>query len=845
MKRFSLLFCALLLVCDMLRANPVTQSSAKAFALRFAAANFEFSLQGDTLEMVYLTDHFFVFNIGDEGFVIISSDNRFRPVVGYSDEGAFNPHDIPPALADYFEGLCEARNMALGRGVTSNAEAKADWDQLLLDGKLVSRNGGRSANYLLTTKWNQDYPYNCLCPDDPAGPGGHAYVGCLATAMCQLTRYWAYPVHGNGSHCYTHETYGQICADFEHTRYDWEHMPDVLSANASEEEKLAVGTIGFHCGVPLDMGYGPDGSGGPSDPIPSVMHQYFSYTEHNVKRNRNDYDLETWKDMVKEQFDMGWPMYYGGCDGGGCHAFNCDGYDDYDLFHFNLGWGGSSNGWYIIDEAPFTHPADAMFNFVPEPVYDATPMAVADFTVVPAGEEGLSAVLSWTNPTENLGGAALTHIDQIIVKRNNVVVYTENDASPGARLTFTDMSVPYYDCFDYKVQVVVDGRPGKVAVVKKVAFGPACAWMVMAGTTSFQGWRGARITVRNACGTPMETITMENSSTQNLVVNVPVGRVCFDWTAPTAPIANLFFLVKDADNNTLFSFNGSSDDLAEGTFLEVNNGCGDTDLCEQPSDLQTQLRQGEVHLSWTGNGYPDYGYLVYRDGQICRLVQDGMEYVDSVADLGGHCYQVSSLCRNGETEKSNESCVSVGECHPPRYFDFEPMGSANRPMLTWVRPNPSEGLSGYALYRSNEPNDGYQRIKLLGQNATSYQDNALTMEDDYYYRLYAVYQALDCTSSPAAYKYDDNQFYLHVYYSPTETDENPAEEERLYPNPTCGRFVVHCHGLQHVVVLDMLGQKVADSTASSLDLSAVDTGIYFVRIVTDHGESVHRISVVR
>lgn len=845
MKKHVISFFVLMLAFGSLQANPVSQQEAQSFASRFVSANFEFTRQGGELALAYQTPCFYVYNVGNEGFVIISSDDCFRPVVGYSDEGTFNPNDIPPALADYFDGLCEARSQALRRGATAKPDVKADWEQLRMNGKLVSRNGGRGVDYLLTTKWNQDYPYNCLCPEDPAGPGGHTYVGCLATAMCQLTRFWSYPEHGNGSHCYNHETYGEICADFENTYYDWEHMPDMLTNNSSEEEKVAVGTIGFHCGVTIDMGYGPDGSGGPSDPIPAVMHQYFSYTEHNVKRNRNDYDLDTWKDMVKEQFDMGWPMYYGGCADNGCHAFNCDGYDDYDLFHFNLGWSGSSNGWYIIDEAPFTNPADAMFNFVPEPVYNATPKAATNFTVTPTSDVALSATLSWTNPSENLGGTALNNIDLIIVTRDNVVIYAESDATPGATVTITDLSVPYYDCFDYKIQAIVDGKPGKVTVVKNVAFGPTCAWTVMTGTTSFQGWRGGHITVYNACGTVMATITMDDATTQNVVVNVPVGRVFFDWTAPNTTLSNLYFIVKDAGNNTLFSFNGPSDDMAEGIFLEANNGCGESGACEQPSDLYADLQQDRIHLSWTGTASPDYGYLVYRDGQIHRLVQEGTEYVDVDAPLGGHCYQVSALCSNGESKKSNESCATVGECYPPRYLDFELTGSAYRPKLTWVRPNPSEGLSGYALYRSTDVDGGYVRIKLLGQNSTSYLDNGVTEEDDYYYKLYAVYQALDCTSSPATYIYDDNQFYLHVYYSPTDVEEHAADEVSLYPNPTHDVFDVQCEGLQQVTVFDLLGQKVGETTASRIDMSHVEAGLYTVKVVTDHGEFVKRITVIR
>ena len=341
MKR--ILFTIVLLLAGMLslQANPVDLSLAKTVAGKFAEAQLALQRQDAMPELVYTGAEgtFYVFNLGTQGFVIIAADDAYRPVIGYSNESTFDANNIPPALEDHLLGIAQGIQRVRGRGhAMASPLVAAEWESLLSHGKLISRNGGRGVDYLCHTKWNQDYPYNCCCPDDPAGSGGHAIVGCLATAMSQLMRFWAYPIQGIGSHCYNHETYGQICADFGNTTYDWENMPNVLNNSSSDAEKLATGTLCFHCGVTIDMGYGPDGSGGASGPIPGVMHTYFNYCDAIVQLRRDDYELETWKTMVREQFDMGWPMYYGGCQDGGCHAFVCDGYDDYDMFHFNLGW---------------------------------------------------------------------------------------------------------------------------------------------------------------------------------------------------------------------------------------------------------------------------------------------------------------------------------------------------------------------------------------------------------------------------------------------------------------------------------------------------------------------------
>lgn len=48
---------------------------------------------------------------------------------------------------------------------------------------------GLAQSPLLTTKWNQDYPYNMLCPADPLEDYAHSYTGCPATAMGQIINY--------------------------------------------------------------------------------------------------------------------------------------------------------------------------------------------------------------------------------------------------------------------------------------------------------------------------------------------------------------------------------------------------------------------------------------------------------------------------------------------------------------------------------------------------------------------------------------------------------------------------------------------------------------------------------
>ena len=832
-----------------MKATPVAPSLARTAASKFFEAKADIEVRNASLQMVYEGSNgaFYVFNAGVKGFVIIAGDDAYRPVIGYSNESAFDADNIPPALAEYLGGIAESINRLKARGnVTASPLVAAEWKSVLEHGQLISRFGGRGGDYFCQTKWNQDYPYNYCCPDDPSGSGGHAIVGCLATAMSQLMRFWCMPAQGIGSHCYYHEDYGQICADFGATAYDWEHMPYVLNSSSSEEEKLAVGTLCFHCGVTIDMGYGPDGSGGASGPIPGAMHNYFDYSEANVQRSRNDYETETWKRMVREQFDMGWPMYYGGCQDGGCHAFVCDGYDDFDMFHFNLGWGGGSDGWYLIDDAPYTHPADAMFNFVPSAIYDITPSAPADFSVeVPVNTE-LHTVLHWTNPATSLDGSPLTSIEEVVVMRNNQVIQVLTGQTPGQTVEFEDDDVPYYDTYEYAIFVKSNGRYGKHAYALDVTIGPACQWKVTMTTTNQQGWEGGHMSFYNNAGHEVAQCTMNSSAPAIERPVLPLGYLSIGWTAPEDTLNAMGFTIRDADNQVVFSFEGSSIELKQGIFMKTNNNCGNNQSCGTPQNLTANLEANHVMLTWDPVEDEGYGYNLYRDGQLIRLITagSGTSFLDEQADLGGYCYQLTVLCDGGESEiMSNESCASVGPCYSPRNFSFE-YTSDFKVKLSWDTPEPNDGLTGYYLFRKQGDGE-YKRIKLLGPEYVTFTDRNLPQEDHYYYRLYAYYRVPDCLSAPASLRYAPDAFELHVYYSPTGLEESSVDV-KAYPNPTNGMVRVETEGMTHVTVFNTLGQCVLDQALSGdlFEWQDMAKGLFLMRIDTERGVFYTKIVVL-
>lgn len=847
---------ALIIALGTLKANPVDVNTAMKLGKSFVNANFDYSSRSNELSLAYTAftdrneDCFYVFNVGDDGFVIFSADDFYRPVIGYSENGAFDINNIPPALSEYLNGIVAGRSASRNTSVAA-PDVVADWNSLEKTGNLVSRNGGKGSDFLVKTKWNQDSPYNYCCPADPAGPGGRVYVGCLATAMAQLMRYWCYPINGIGSHCYICGNYGEICADFENTTYDWENMPFTLANNSSEAEKMAVGTLGFHCGVTIDMGYGPDGSGGGSIPIVSAMPTYFGYCDNIQFYSRQDYELEPWCDMLKEHFDMGWPCYYGGCADGGCHAFVCDGYNDYDLYHFNLGWGGGSDGWYIMDTSPYTTVADAMFNFVPQVVYDATPSAPTDLVVTTVSDVSLNATVQWTNPTTYLNGDQLSEINRVVVMRNGKVAFEQTgNITPGQSMSFEDR-VPYYDEFDYKVYVEVDGKIGKQIVHKNVHFGPTCDWRIVMTTTNFQGWNGGYISVYNMAGNEIAQVTMTTSTPMAKHIDMPLGTVKFGWTAPADTLDNIGFSIKDSENNKLYEFSGSTIDIEEGIFFVTNNGCGNENACEVPTNLTAELDGDNINVSWDAVENQGYGYLVFRDEQLCYMAVDATSFVDNDATVGGHCYSVGVLCDGGwNGMTSNVSCATVGEgCDPASnlWYEVQPNG---KPTLTWAAPASTEGLSGYYVYRKTGADGTYERAKIVNANKTEYKETK-AMDDGvwYYYKVVAYYQSIECAAAPAKALYGD-EFFVKYLYSLDNVEENGITNVCIYPNPAKDILTVKGENITNIVIFNMLGQKALEENVSAdehlINIGGFEAGVYMVKVVADDGiVMTRRITIAR
>ena len=347
------------------QAAPISLEKAKQEAASFVLSKQQKPL---TLTMAARANHkmkttsadaaYYVFNIGDnQGFVIVSGDDRTNPILGYSDQGHFDeskaPANMKAWLDEYALQISQIDQIPAAELSRSLAAPKAE-------NVVDTRN---SIAPMITTKWNQADPYWNKCPEfmsveDGDTIGELAYAGCVAVSMSQIMNYHKWPIQTTKtipSYSFSYSTgdYNWATVEMESlpvTTFDWAHMKD--SYNGSEDQVYtdAVATLMLYAGCAVKSQYGVSSTGAYTDDIPKGFTEYFAYDPSSIQiKFRTDHTQEAWDNMVYQELAEGRPMIYNGTAGsGGGHSFVCDGYEYGNYFHINWGWGGMGNGYFQL-----------------------------------------------------------------------------------------------------------------------------------------------------------------------------------------------------------------------------------------------------------------------------------------------------------------------------------------------------------------------------------------------------------------------------------------------------------------------------------------------------------------
>ncbi|MCE5266107.1 MAG: C10 family peptidase [Deltaproteobacteria bacterium] len=350
-----LLGCVLLSLAVPLHAAAEAEAVARNF-LKFLRSDKVIvaseSLQGNLLDQALAPVTLgYLFHLSGGGYLLVSSCRSISPVKAYSliDDFSGLPEPYRKALLEELElrarvALEDAGRMPLDAGISETA---ARWDFLL------GFEPGRMplayvpGTFLLKTRWNQGYPYNKFLPQ----VGGQTVVaGCVNIAVAQVMRYHGYPASAKGVASYLWDAPpSQVLETILYRSINWTSMPEAVDAATPEfqadEVALLIRDIGIANHTDFDFG-------GSSTSLNSqALTESFGYsTGLSEKGNGPDQAaFDAFLAALKSEINAERPVLltFPG------HMTVADGYSADESgrkVHVNMGWGGSADDFYFLDE---------------------------------------------------------------------------------------------------------------------------------------------------------------------------------------------------------------------------------------------------------------------------------------------------------------------------------------------------------------------------------------------------------------------------------------------------------------------------------------------------------------
>lgn len=369
MKKIQILL-VLLLSSASLLAGPIGEQRAREIAEQFfaqnatRATNSELRLEwaGDVIGETSATGSMlntslmYIYSRGQhDGFVVIAGDSNIAPIIAYSFDTAIDTSNMAEATRAILDAWC--RQVAGARQAAKPVSVN------------TSDITTRASNELLyqTALWNQGEPYNW---EAPVYDGYSSVTGCVATAMSIICYYNEWPERGVGTTPeYTYEDVNgvnrTVAANNLGRTYDYSNMLMDYNYGYTTSQGNAVAALMKDMGTSVKMMYHYYSSGAYDTDVIRAFTSYFGYSKSAEFAYRSSYPIDEWNELLRQNLDVYGPMYYSGMSSSGGHAFVVDGYSG-DYFHFNFGWGGAANGYFLCPDIEYYAYQMALLGLTPD-----------------------------------------------------------------------------------------------------------------------------------------------------------------------------------------------------------------------------------------------------------------------------------------------------------------------------------------------------------------------------------------------------------------------------------------------------------------------------------------------
>ena len=331
------------------------------------------------------------FQMQPQGWILVSADDRMAPVAGFSAEGELDEALWDPVSPPYHfvRGSLSGMYLAATRPPAPAAagEGEEDPDARAVEA-LKADAVSRWAKYRAAAEPSDD-ELPAAPPSDVAdlrvdkilgdiqwsqsGNGENYYTpsnfvcGCVQTALGQIMYYHKWPQTGIGriQNTVSVSANGTSTRPMLTTRggdgnggpYKWDTMTPYSTSTDAQRE--ARGALLFDIGVLNGASYASGGTG--ANQGTTVITGTFKYASAFLWSR----DLATITNMFCANFDAGYPV--DACSTSHQVVFDGYGFEDGTLYyHVNLGWGGSSDGWYLYSDWAGYSLLQTVFNIFPQ-----------------------------------------------------------------------------------------------------------------------------------------------------------------------------------------------------------------------------------------------------------------------------------------------------------------------------------------------------------------------------------------------------------------------------------------------------------------------------------------------
>ena len=462
LMRFLTLITSLLLTSVLAHAGQITEQEALAKAKTFMQGK-RFKTSGRRLtpgkQVNQTFKHLYVFNVeANEGFVIVSGDDRTQSILGYAYTGEINMGQMPCNM----KWLLSYYDTAIGQLGDDFAQSAST---------TLSSATYAEIPAIVGTQWGQGDPYNAQCPQHE---GERCITGCVATAMAQVINHNRWPQSQTTEiPAYTTNTLHISMPALPAKQFNWDNMT-----------AAGIAELMLYCGQAVKMDYNTAASGAMSEDVPEAMKSIFGYSTAASLASRSSYTDEQWGDMIYKELQEGYPVLYFGqsaTDGG--HAFIVDGYAD-GKYHINWGWNGYCDGFFTLDN--LNPNMENGFNLGQEMVINAwRPAGAADTNrpktlvkeITPSKRFIERTAMGEAFPTFTVTATVASDMDIQATIQTGLALYDDNGMVTILAQDSHDFAVGDSYTMEKEVTIGADIQPGEYRIVSVNRINDSDTWI--------------------------------------------------------------------------------------------------------------------------------------------------------------------------------------------------------------------------------------------------------------------------------------------------------------------------------------------------------------------------------